>query len=826
MPAATASESPQNGHMEAPRELVELNDGWRFIRSDDLEGAEAITFDDQAWERVAVPHTWQTLADQSNYSHCWYRTHFSVSTDDRSKRIYLRFDGAGIMAEVFLNGVKLGRHVGAYTAFVFDATDQIKHGEDNVLAVRCDNKTDIVGNLSKATGKIFGYYCIAAGLYRPVWLFKTDACHISPLDYGSSGIYVTETNLASGGADVSIKAVLRNTETAAREFVLRHTVRDAADKSVGVLEGRIRLGAGESATQTSAGQLANVTYWTPADPRLYTVRTELLVDGAVRDVVSTRTGFRSIKLQNRQLALNGQPVRLFGAALHSRSERNFHAVRNIEIQRDLEDLKAVGFNSAFFCHYPHPQYSYDLADEMGLMIWAEDGFVNGSYQPEISAGIVREMVRQCYNHPSIFCWSASNEPSETNEAATIALLGVIKAEGDSRRLITFNNATMFNSFSDPQADFVTASVFSGWYPNAGDLWTSRFPYVNQTGGGAVITNQADYRDRYYKISEFEPEGYQLYLGEIVSKRAFEDLDYFLLFWWQMKDVDAANFRGILNSKGLMTFGGYRKDLYYLFQSCLRQDVNVLHICGKHWFLRGTEGNAIKVYSNSKQVTLLVNGVDRGKLTNGKDYSVDGRLIKNVFYWEHALVPGRNEITATDGLNNESCVIYFAPVGKMPVETGSLVTGLSANNGPAWAINRAPEDQWPVYGQFDGNSCNTFAAIPDVLRPSPSTKVTWIVTHRQSLPGANTDLDFGIAPFIRRKAKVWLLITEEREIPAWISQAGFKHTGLTGQWRNDSTFLVDYSLLTKEVGPGEHVALHYGAASTDYAAFVTTNEAAE
>lgn len=100
------------------------------------------------------------------------------------------------MTEVYLNEVKLGRHIGSYTFFVFDATDHINYGRDNVLAVRCDNKTGIVGNLSQAIPKnsINGYFCVAAGLYRPVWLLKFDACHVSPLDHGSSGIYITETN--------------------------------------------------------------------------------------------------------------------------------------------------------------------------------------------------------------------------------------------------------------------------------------------------------------------------------------------------------------------------------------------------------------------------------------------------------------------------------------------------------------------------------------------------------------------------------------------------------------------------------------------------------
>lgn len=637
---------------------------------------------------------------------------------------------------------------------------------------------------------------------------------------------------------MSIKTVLRNTEASPREFVLRHSVQDAEGQLVGTLDGRVSIGAGESTTQTSAGQLERISYWSPAAPHLYTVRTELLVDGTLRDVATTQTGFRSIAMKDGRFMLNGQPICPMGAALHEISERHFHTIRPDEIRRDLESLRDVGYNTAFLAHYPHSQYAYDLADKMGLLVWAEDGFVNGSYESKISSGIVREMVRQYYNHPSIFCWSAANEPSKANQPFASALLGVLRSEHDSRRLVTYNDAFQFNPdskspFVDPQADFVTSSVFSGWYADKGDVWTYHYPYVNQCGGGGLITQQTDYRDRYHKRSIFKPEEYQMYLGEVWSKRAYEDREYFLHLWWGTKDFPAASYRHVINTKGLMTFAGYRKDLYYLFQACLRKYLNTLHICGKHWFLRGTEGNAIKVYSSSREVQLKINGrklVVESKAkgrrldsrVNGRDYSLDGHPIKNVFYWEHVLAPGRNEITATDGTNSDSCVIYFAPQGVMPEESGSLVTALKASQGPAWAINRAPEDQWPVYAGFDGQADNTFDVVPAVLR-RPSSKITWIVTDRQSDPGKSTDLSFRISSAVRGRADVWLMITKERQVPDWISKAGFSNTGMIGQWRNESTYLVDHQILRKQCQAGERIELDGHEHPTDYAVFVTADE---
>ena len=730
------------------------------------------------------------------------------------------------MSEVYLNGIKLGRHIGAYTTFVYDATDAIQYNADNVLAVRCDNKKEIEGNLTKETKAAHHWgFGMPAGLFRPVWLLKTEATHISTLDYGSSGLYITESNLTNGGADVSIKTILRNTETTPEEFDLRHTVMDREGKTIGIQEDRLKVGASSSSELTIKGRLAQVTYWTPDNPCLYTVRTELRVANVVRDVVSTRIGIRSLAMKDGHFMLNGNPIQLIGVSLHAVSERNSHAVRNDETRSDIESVKAAGFNTLFLSHYPHPQYAYDLADELGLLVWAEDGYVNGSYEPELSAGIVREMIRQNYNHPSIFCWSASNEPRKANREVVKTLVDVIRSEEDPRRLVTFNIMDGFDKgFPVTQADFTTLTIFPGWYYRSGSaIWKDPHRYINQSGGGSLLTHQSGYSERYHKIGEFEPEGYQQYLAEAWSTRACEDHAYDLYFWWAMKDFEAGNYRGVLNTKGLETFAGYRKDVYYLWQAWLRTDVNVLHICGQHWFLRGNNGNALKVYSNSKSLRLVVNGVDRGELKNGANYRIDDRLIKNVFYWENVLVPGRNEVTVTDGKNSQSCVLYFTPDDKLPKEEASLVTDLQASNALAWAINRSPEDQWPVYAQFDGQSDNTFDRIPTELKPATGKTVTWITTRRQSDLANSTDLSFKIAPMVKGQADVWLIVTKSDQPAEWIAKAGFKPTGTTGQWRNEKTYLVDYELFKRKCKAGELVELKASTKPIDYVLLISAKK---
>jgi beta-galactosidase len=813
-PAAASSSPHKIGeqYVEPASERTEilLEGPWKFIRSNTLLGAEVPSFDDAHWQEVKVPHSWQTLADATDYSNCWYRLKFTVPASDAGKRIYLYFEGVGITSHIYLNGVHLGRHLGAYTGFAYDATSHVKFGGENLLAVMCDSKKDIVGNLSRVVGEVecFSYWGVAGGLHRKVWLVKTGTVHMSPADLASWGVYVSESNVSTKSVDVTIKTMVRNADQASHPLQVRHSICDSGKIVVGVIEGTCTAGGHSDASISGCETIPNLKLWSPQSPTLYNVYTELVVDGAVRDVVKTRTGFRSIAMQDGHFILNGQQIRLIGSALLPRSEYNFYTPTDAEVRRDVDDLVEAGFNSAWVVCYPHDQFFYDVADEKGVLLWTDNGFVNGSYEPAAGALITKEMIRQLYNHPSIFCWSAANEPEARYLSGVNALLGVIKSERDPRRLTTYNLAGRKDEsgrYNDPQADFWSMSLYRAWYGKG--VWEPVPRYVNQDGAGCAITDQGNYLSRSYSIDEYEPEAYQQYVAEILATRAYDQNDYEMFWWFQLKDQETAKLRGVINSKGLITFAHYRKDVYYLFKAFGRSDAAVLHICGKHWYLRGQGNNAIKVYANARQVTLAVNGRNLGARSNGRDYQVDGRTVRNVFFWENALQPGRNTVTASDGTNIDTCAIYHAPAdSSMPEDKDALITGLSATNGEAHYLGMAPQDQWPVYAQWDGGSRNTFDAIPEILRSSPSGRVGFIATHRQSNPAECTDLAFSISPQAGGPVDLYLLFTPQVMLPGWIQRAGFEDTGATGRWRNYDLLLVDYQIFKKTCQPGERVYL--------------------
>jgi hypothetical protein len=163
------------------RQLTLLSDApWQYAGSGaELPELGTPEFEKLDWETVQVPHVFQTRAQPTQIQQAWYRRAISIPPEDKGKRLYLRFEGAAAVATVYVNGKLLGDHHGAYTAFIFDATDALHVGDDNSVAVRVDDRAastkDCLPNGSRL-------YKVWGGLYRKVWLIATDPLHVDPTD--------------------------------------------------------------------------------------------------------------------------------------------------------------------------------------------------------------------------------------------------------------------------------------------------------------------------------------------------------------------------------------------------------------------------------------------------------------------------------------------------------------------------------------------------------------------------------------------------------------------------------------------------------------------
>jgi beta-galactosidase len=701
---------------------------------------------------------------------------------------------------VYVNGHHLGQHRGAYTRFLFEATPHLVSGE-NVLAVKVGNDpVQTADSLPSGRGKRL--YHAYGGLYRKAWLLTTGPLHVDPTDHASSGVFVTPGRVDAEAAEFKVKTLLRNTGDRPRRLEVVQRLAAADGSTAWTAQQEEAVPAGGRAEVVLSGSVRRPHLWAPAHPSLYTLWTEVRADGQVVDLVRERTGFRDFRLQDRTFLLNGAPLALRGIGKHQESEAAHTALTDDEIREDFGLLKDLGVNAVRLAHYPHAELAYDLADEQGLLVWAENGHSNSWKAGETGDTITREMVRQNYNHPSIVMWSVGNETGfvRVNRYAAVA-----QAE-DPNRLVTYaSNTGSKGKRRYPELDFIAQNTYRGWY--RGEPWefealAASMGFISENGAGAVITNHTDYARAHKVIDHFEPEEYRQHMAEVQYQIVFRDraAEIPLYMVWILRDFRIDKYKEEWNTKGLLTFGNLKKDAYHLYQSFLRPETPVVHVTSKTYFLRqGDPANGIKVYSNRPLLNLVLNGVAQGARRNGEYHHRNGRRIDNVFLWGSRLVPGRNEVLVADEAGNrDSAILYYAAPGTAPAPgDDSPLRDLRSSNprNPAHLIEQDVREQWPFYYELDGTADNTFDRLPAGL-----SGARWIATRRLSKPQNRTDLSFTA----RRPLEVFLLGTEGSGLSKAAAAAGLRDTSLEGRWRDNDLKLVPWRAYTKAAAAGDRV----------------------
>ncbi len=785
---------------EELRARVLLTGPWRFHGSGDPAGAEAPAFDDSAWDSVEVPHTW----GQRQLKAGWYRLRTRLGAREAGRRVYLVFEGVAVFADVYVNGRHLGQHRGAFTRFVFDATAHIVDGE-NVIAVRANNElASTADSLPSGTGKQL--YNLYGGIYRKAWLVETAALHVDPLDHASSGVYVTPTHVTAEGADLSVRTLVRNASAAARRPLVRSRVRAPDGAEVAVLEGAVSVEPGARGEVVATTHLTRPRLWSPSDPRLYTVETEVLVDGRPVDRVRERFGFRDFRFDGSGFTLNGAPILLRGVGKHQENEARLSAVTDDDLRQEWAWLKDLGVNFVRLAHYPHAALEYDLADEQGVLVWAENGHSNERKIEKTGDTITREMVLQNYNHPSIVMWSVGNE---TGFLRVNRYAAVVKATDPTRLVAYASNAGTKGKRFYPDLDLIAQNTYVGWY--RGDPWefearARAMRFISESGGGAVVTNHTDYGRLHRLLDVFEPEEYRQEIEEVHDQVVFRDHpdDVPLYSLWNFRDFGTEKYKGVRNTKGLLTYGGFKKDAWYLYRAFLRPQEPLVHLAGQTYFLRrGRADDGIKAYSNAPALTLTLNGGEAGSRRNGEYRHPNGRPVANVFFWRAPLRPGRNELRVRDAAGHEdAAVVYYEAAGVARVAEEGIVRDLVSSNpgSPARFIDQPVQDQWPFYLEFDGTADNTFDALPDAVRGAG-----WIATRRLSKADARTDLSFRIAAEAAH-ATVYVMGSQSPALEASLGRAGFRDTGVRGRWHDNALGLVPFRLYAAETRGGERVAV--------------------
>ncbi len=347
----------------------------------------------------------------------WYRKHFKVppmalgaeTYPAKDSRVELRYDGVYRNADVWINGVHLGSHPNGYTSFAYDLTPHLNPDGENVLAVRVDNR-----------GKPSRWYT-GSGIYRHTWLTVT-----APIRIPLWGVHVTTPVADQHRSTARVEVQVANSGAAAVVHV-RMTVLDPHGRVVAKQDtAPLPLASGATASHVAEIAINGAALWSPEQPSLYNVRSEVLIGGKVVDAVTTPFGIRSLLFNGTVgFQLNGKTYKLRGGNIHHDHGPLGSAAIDRAEERTIEVMKAAGFNAIRAAHNPPSPAMLDACDRLGILVLEEfsdiwdvqklpdDYHVHFAewWQRDLSAMVLRDR-----NHPSVIYWSVGNEiPSDPNK---------------------------------------------------------------------------------------------------------------------------------------------------------------------------------------------------------------------------------------------------------------------------------------------------------------------------------------------------------------------------------------------------------------------------
>lgn len=616
----------------ATRKEIQLNNNWLFRYSWQVQK--------NSEERVDLPHTWNAqdaLSGKQDYFRGMgnYRKSLPVSEDLKGKRIYLKFEGANTVTNLFINQKHVGEHRGGYGAFVFDITDFVDYGKDNEVLVRVNNSLQL--DIMPLLGD-FNFY---GGIYRDVYLVITEPEHISLTDYASPGVYLIQDNVTDKKAEVTTKVMLSNYDSN-KKATLTLNVTDGNKNIISKTE-EIDLPKGENNSHNISFTIDNPRLWNgKKDPFMYSAEVTLSVDGVVKDKVTQPLGLRYYHTDASEgFFLNGEHIKLRGICRHQDRAEVGNALRPEHHDEDMQIILDMGSNAMRLAHYPQASYFYDLADKNGLIVWAEipfigpggyaeRGYVNQQSFRDNGKEQLKELIRQHYNHPSICMWGLYNELKTEGDSPEeyIAELNALAHQEDPTRPTVAASFLGDDNPLNQHSDMIAWNKYYGWYGGSFDhmgTWADgfhkKFPEyklgISEYGAGASIYHQQEELKATVATGWWHPENWQTayHVGnwKAINERPF----IWGSFIWNLFDFGAAHRtegdRPGINDKGLVTFDRkVKKDSYYFYKANWNKEEPMVYISERRNTLRGNEVTSITVFTNFADAELWVNGKNLGK----------------------------------------------------------------------------------------------------------------------------------------------------------------------------------------------------------------------
>jgi beta-galactosidase len=620
------------------------------------------------WKQVNLPHDWAVegsfvhdddMGNQPAVSGYlptgigFYRKEFEIPESDIGRKISIEFDGIFRNSTVWVNGHLMGSHKSGYTPSNYDITDVLRYGNEgkNAILVKVD------------ASEYEGWWYEGAGIYRHVWLIKTDRLHVERF-----GTYVTTPDVSESEATVTVNTRLKNEYKEHKNVQL---VSKIVDQKGNILDTKTSTHTIEPYSSIELEQLGVINkplLWSPETPNLYQVLTEVSDGVKLVDTYVTTFGVRTIEFNRNGFFLNGKLYPVKGTSNHQDFAGVGVALPDKINWYKMKLLKDVGCNG-YRTHHPSTPEMLDMCDSMGILVLAENRYLSSSSEglDELSTLLYRDR-----NHPSVFIWSMENEEWIQGSVTGTRILETmvnITHKIDPTRPVTaaMNHARNDGGYADV-LDVVGYNYGDKQlaYVKDHENYPNRVMFC--TEGTSFVSTRGEYESNwgkgYCSNSIIWQPDWGPYPGEdwadIVKYRHLGGI-----FVWTGFDYrgEPTPFRWpcVISHFGFMDICGFPKDGYYAYKAAW-SNTPVVHIF-PHWNWAGKEGDSIKVhcYTNCEEVELFLNGKSIGK-QKAVPYT---KLI-----WPLIYKPGKLEAR---GYNSDK------PVTKDVVETTAAPSQVTLNS---------------------------------------------------------------------------------------------------------------------------------------------------
>ncbi|MFB5432692.1 glycoside hydrolase family 2 protein [Enterococcus casseliflavus] len=609
--------------------IKKFNDNWLFTKED--QPSYAIERINEA-EVIALPHCFNAIDGQDGdgmfTGACWYQKHLNITDEELNKHLFLEIGAASLLSNVYLNGTLVKSNNCGFSMFRTNLTGYLKEG-NNLISIRVDN------SLSDSVYPLMGDFSFYGGIYRDVKLIEAEPMHFDLLDNGRDGIYVTQRKIDENNFELDIKGKVVNEDLNPADGKIIIKLRDKEGNLV--LDTTRDLDVSSETEFNILKKIKNPNLWQGVNnPYMYSLEFELFSENKICDKKTIEIGFRSVEIDpDKGVHLNGKAIKLNGVARHQDFAGVGNALTKEHMDLDMSLIKEVGANSVRLSHYQHDDYFYSLCDREGILVWAEIPFISvpstSDKTNQNAKDQLERLIKQAYNHTSIYCWGIQNEITVTTENDYIydqvkELASIAKNLDKNRYTAQANiysvaDESPLNEFTD----LIGYNLYYGWYyKEIQDLGPRLDDFHKAKPNKPIMVTEygVDTNPKFHsydpKVKDYTEE-FQLLFHDN-SLKTFAERPFVLGgYVWNMFDFGSdtrneGDNKG-KNQKGLVTIDRkIKKDAFYLYKAYWAKEPFV-KLAGSRFKNRHEALNDIVVLSNLNRIRLYLNDKFQTEINN-------------------------------------------------------------------------------------------------------------------------------------------------------------------------------------------------------------------